>query len=92
MTTEIIFYSIIFLALVVFLIIATKKKWISWKASSGIAHITAFHDIVPKDKQAAIEIIVEKKAHKKMEDQESGQRKNPKERINTDNESPEIHN
>jgi len=91
MTTEIITYSIIFLALTVFLIIATKKRWVSWKGSSGIAHITVFHDFQPKDKQAAIEIIVEQKAHKQMEEQESGQGNTGKEEKEKQNESSEIH-
>lgn len=92
MTTEILFYIIISLALVIFLIIATKKRWISWKGGHGIAHLTAFHDFQSKDKQSAIEVIVEQKAHKKTEEQESGQGKLPKERTETDNESSEIHN
>jgi hypothetical protein len=64
--------------LVAFLIFATKKRWISWKGGSGIATLTAFHDFQPKDKQHAIEIVMEQKAGKKMEEQESGQGKNPK--------------
>jgi hypothetical protein len=83
MTLNFILYVIIALALIMFLIIATKKKWISWKAGTGIAHLTAFHDFVPKDRQAAIEIMVEKKAHKKTEEQESGQDKNPGEKKET---------
>jgi hypothetical protein len=61
-----------------FLIIATKKRWISWKGGSGIATLTAFHDFQPKDKQHAIEIVMEQKARKKLEEQETGQDKEPK--------------
>ena len=60
-----------------FLIIATKKRWVSWK-DSGISGLTAFHDFQPKDKQHAIEIVMEQKSGKKLEEQESGQGKAPK--------------
>jgi hypothetical protein len=92
MTTEIVLLIFIALAIIIFLIIATKKHWVSWKGTSGIAAITAFHDFLPKDKQTAIEIIVEQKAHKKMEEQESGQGKTDKDEKDKDNESSEIHN
>ena len=59
----------------IFLIIATKKRWVSWKGGHGIATLTAFHDLQPKDKQNAIEIVMEQKAGKKLEEQESGQNK-----------------
>ena len=61
----------------IFLIIATKKRWVSWKGGHGIASLTAFHDFQPKDKQTAIEIVMEQKAGKKIEEQESGQDKEP---------------
>jgi hypothetical protein len=61
-----------------FLVFATKKRWVSWKGGSGIATLTVFHDFQPKDKQGAIEIVMEQKAGKKMEEQESGQGKNGK--------------
>jgi len=35
--------------------------------------ITAMHDMLPSDKQAAIEIMVEEKAGKKWEEQTSGE-------------------
>ena len=63
------------LIITAFLIIATKKRWISWKGSHGIASVTAFHDFQPKDKQDAIVIVMEQKAGKKLEEQESGQDK-----------------
>jgi hypothetical protein len=64
--------------LVGFLIVATKKRWISWRGSHGIATLTVFHDFQPKDKQGAIEIVMEQKAGKKLEEQESGQGKDGK--------------
>ena len=59
----------------IFLIIATKKRWISWKGGHGIASLTAFHDFQPKDKRDAIVIVMEQKAGKKLEEQERGQDK-----------------
>jgi len=44
---------------------------------SGITAMTAFHDLSPADKQAAIEIVVEEKAGKKWMEQESGKAKDP---------------
>ena len=62
-------------ALAVFLVVATKKKLVSWKGGRPIAGITAFHDFQPADKQKAIEYVIEQKAGKKMEEQESGEKK-----------------
>lgn len=56
----------------IFLIFATIKSWVRWKGGSPIASITAFHDFQPKDKQEAIEYVIEEKAGKKMEEQKSG--------------------
>ena len=68
-------------ALILFLIFATIKGWVSWKGgSSPIASITAFHDFQPKDKQEAIEYVMEEKAGKKMEEQESGKEKDDEEK------------
>jgi len=64
--------------LLAFLIIGTKKRWLSWKGGHGIATVTAFHDLQPKDKQHAIEIVMEQKAGKKLEEQKSGQGKDAK--------------
>ena len=63
-------------ALFAFLAFATWEGWISWKGGHGIATLTAFHDLQPKDKQNAIVIVMEQKAGKKLEKQESGQDKN----------------
>lgn len=69
---------VIILLVSLFLVIATKKRWISWKGGRGIASLTAFHDLQPEDKQRAIEIVIEQKAHKKMEEQETGKEKKEK--------------
>lgn len=52
-----------------------------WMAASGklsgggasTMSITAMHDMLPADKQAAIEIVVEQKAGKSWEEQETGE-------------------
>jgi len=64
--------------IVLFLVYATKRHWVSWKGTHGIATLTAFHDFQPKDKQEAIEYVMEEKAGKKMQEQESGQKKDDK--------------
>jgi len=43
------------------------------KRSAGIASLTAFQDFLPKDKQRAMEIVIEQKDPKKMEEEESGE-------------------
>ncbi len=40
---------------------------------SSMMSITAMHDMLPADKQAAFEIVVEEKAGKAWEEQESGE-------------------
>jgi predicted Holliday junction resolvase-like endonuclease len=72
--TNSIWLLIILILVVVFLIYATKKRRVSWRGSHGIATLTAFHDFQPKDKQEAIEYVMEEKARKKMEEQESGEK------------------
>ena len=42
------------------------------------SHLTyRVYDLLPKDKQEAIEIVMEQKAGKKMQEQESGEKKDP---------------
>ena len=76
--TDGIWLIILLVAVAAFLIYATKKHWISWRGGSGIATLTAFHDFQPKDKQEAIEYVMEEKAGKKMEEQENGKANNEK--------------
>ena len=52
------------------IVIVTKPK--GW---GNFASLTVYHDFQPKDKQEAIEIVMEKKAGKKMEELESGEDK-----------------
>ena len=62
----------VMIGLAVILLFAIASGRMSNKGSSA-ASITAFHDMQPSDKQNAIEIIIEQKAGKKMEEQESGE-------------------
>ena len=55
------------------IVIATKKGWVSWRGGHGIATLTAFHDLQPKDKQEAIEVTIERKSGKQWESQKSGE-------------------
>jgi hypothetical protein len=73
--TDGIWVLVVFGAIAIFLVFATIKRWVRWKGGSPIASITAFHDFQPKDKQEAIEYVIEEKAGKKMEEQENGQNK-----------------
>jgi hypothetical protein len=58
--------------LVLLIVISTKKGWVSWRGGRGIATLTAFHDFQPRDKQEAIEVMIERKAGKQWESQKSG--------------------
>ena len=53
----------------VIVIVIKPKGW------GNFASLTVYHDFQPKDKQEAIEIVMEKKAGKKMEELESGEDK-----------------
>ena len=68
--------AIIFLAVIVLLIFGIAAMICGPKRGAGIASLTAFHDLQAKDKQNAIEIIIEQKSQKKIEEQESGEGKN----------------
>jgi len=63
---------VILIGLALLLVIAIASGRMSGKGSSA-ASITAFHDMQPRDKQNAIEIIAEQKAGKKLEEQKSGE-------------------
>ena len=70
LTGVIIWATLIGLALLLLIAIAGGRM--SGKGSSA-ASITAFHDMQPRDKQNAIEVIAEQKAGKKLEEQKSGE-------------------
>jgi hypothetical protein len=66
----IITFSILLVVLVIWM--SATGKFSNGEASSA-AGITAFHDMLPRDKQGAIEIVIEAKAGKKWMEQESGE-------------------
>ncbi|MDI6767005.1 MAG: hypothetical protein QME52_09305 [Bacteroidota bacterium] len=70
--TDSIWIIIILVLVVAFLIYATKKRWISWRGGHGIATLTAFHNFQPKDKQEAIEYVMEEKPERKWKSKKAG--------------------
>jgi hypothetical protein len=69
---------ILFLVLIFFLaagiIYAIRKK--NTQSCGSFASMAAFHDMQSKEKQNAVEIVIEMQAGKKWEEQKSGQGKN----------------
>ena len=53
------------------------------EGSGGIASLSAFHDFQAKDKQNAVEMIIEQKAGKRLDEQTTGE--------GTSDESEQIH-
>ncbi len=45
------------------------------ESNGGIASLSAFHDFQPKDKQNAVEMIIEQKAGKRLEEQSTAEGK-----------------
>ncbi len=64
----------IILALLAGIVYAITSKS-GTKHSGSYASMVAFHDMQPKDKQIAIEIVMEQKEEKKLKEQESGEGK-----------------
>jgi hypothetical protein len=62
----------ILIGLALWLLLAIASGRMSGKGSNA-ASITAFHDMQPRDKQNAIEVIVEQQAGKRLEEQKSGE-------------------
>jgi hypothetical protein len=71
MTDVIVYLALAAVAVLLIVAIATGKF-----SNKGIgpASLTSFHDFQTKDKQEAIEYVMEEKAGKKMEEQESGEK------------------
>jgi hypothetical protein len=69
-TIAFIIFIVIVLSLLAGIIYAIRQKNI--KCSGSFASMAAFHDMQGKDKQNAIETIIEKKAEKKWKEEESG--------------------
>jgi hypothetical protein len=60
------------------IIYAIRQK--NTQCSGSFASMVAFNDMQPKDKQNAIEIVIEKQAGKKWEAEKSGEGKEEKEK------------
>ncbi len=74
MLTDFIVYTILIgLAILLFVMIINGS--ISSRGESSGAWLTAFHDFQPKDKQNAVEVIMQEKAGKQKESQKSGEGK-----------------
>ncbi|MEX0737489.1 MAG: hypothetical protein WD182_08615 [Bacteroidota bacterium] len=70
------FWAIVVVLGVIILLLAGIVSMIREpKKGAGAASLTAFHDLQPQDKQKAMEMVMELKAGKKMEEQESGKNK-----------------
>jgi predicted Holliday junction resolvase-like endonuclease len=75
-----VFAIIIFIAVIILLLagiiaaIASKDKK-KLQRSGSFASMAAFHDMQSNEKQKAIETIIERKAEKKWEEEESGENK-----------------
>jgi len=63
---------VILIGLALLLLLAIASGQMSGKGSRA-ASITAFHDMQPSDKQNAVEVVVEQKAGRKLEEQRSGE-------------------
>jgi hypothetical protein len=70
---QVIWYIVIICPIAVFLIYATRRRWIVWRGGRSIANLTAFHEFQTKNKQEAIEITIEQKAGKPWKSRESGE-------------------
>jgi hypothetical protein len=80
MELAIILFSIGIVVLVVWMSASGKFS----NGGSSAMSITAMHDMLPRDKQEAIEIMIEEKAGKKWEEQKSGEGKGDKEEKRND--------
>ena len=70
MLEDIIVYAILIGLTVLFLVMAVNGSFSS--RGSG-ASLTAFHDFQPQDRQRAVEMIIQEKAGKQKDSQESGE-------------------
>lgn len=62
----------VILALPVAMLVIILRGGLKQEGGAGFASLTAFHDFLPKDKQAAIEIVIEHKAGKSFQEQLNG--------------------
>jgi hypothetical protein len=71
MIADILIWTVL-IAIAVLLFVAIVCNWMPHGDGSGAA-LTAFHDLQPNDKQKAVEMIIQEKAGKQKDSQQSGQ-------------------
>lgn len=69
-----IFILILMVAFIVFIIIALKKRWIAPSSGGVFTSQVAMHDLATKDKQKAMEYVIEDQEdrHRRKEDAGEG--------------------
>ena len=73
MSINLIIFLIIFIALIVFFIIALKKKWIGSASAVIFTSQVIMHDLATKDKQKAMEYIIENQEDENRRKGDSGE-------------------
>lgn len=68
-----IIFLVIIVALVILLFYALKKKWIAPSSGGIFTSQVAMHDLVPKDKQKAMEYIIEDQEDRHRRKEDSGE-------------------
>ena len=68
-----IFFLIIIIALIIFFFIALKKKWIGSSAGGIFTSQVIMHDLATKDKQKAMEYIIENQEDENRRKGDSGE-------------------
>lgn len=72
MSLNLIIFIILFIALIVLFIIALKKKWIARSSGGIFTSQVIMHDLATKDKQKAMEYIIENQEDQNRRKGDSG--------------------
>jgi hypothetical protein len=67
--------TVVLIAATLLLLLGIATGWFSRQRKGALGFLTAYHDFSPRDKQRAVEVVIEKKAGKKLFAQESGEDK-----------------
>ncbi len=73
MSINLIIFLIIFIALIILFIIAKKKKWIGSSSGGIFTSQVIMHDLATKDKQRAMEYIIENQEDQNRRKGDSGE-------------------
>ncbi len=73
MSINLIIFLIIFIALIILFIIAIKKKWIGSSSGGIFTSQVIMHDLATKDKQRAMEYIIENQEDQNRRKGDSGE-------------------